>query len=172
MAPTRLTVLVGLLAACTVGADSEVALCSHLDKSADQSERALLVFISHVRLLGFIVWQPYTWLLILRTLDMWIAYRISRGPSRGSCVPQERRMDLIHTAATQLDKHSMIKYDRRTGAFQATDLGRIASYYYITFNTLATFNEHLRPTMGDIELLRLFRCSSTGRRHPTLCPYW
>lgn len=66
-------------------------------------------------------------------------------------------MDLIHTAATQLDKHSLIKYDRRTGAFQATDLGRIASYYYITFNTLATFNEHLRPTMGDIELIRLFR---------------
>lgn len=71
-------------------------------------------------------------------------------------------MDLIHTAATQLDKHSLIKYDRRTGAFQATDLGRIASYYYITFNTLATFNEHLRPTMGDIELLRLFRSASPG----------
>lgn len=67
-------------------------------------------------------------------------------------------MDLVHTAAAQLDKHNLIKYDRRTGNFQATDLGRIASYYYITFNTLASFNEHLRPTMGDIELLRLFRC--------------
>lgn len=66
-------------------------------------------------------------------------------------------MDLVHTAAAQLDKHNLVKYDRRTGNFQATDLGRIASYYYITFNTLATFNEHLRPTMGDIELLRLFR---------------
>ena len=74
-------------------------------------------------------------------------------------------MDLIHTAATQLDKHSLIKYDRRTGAFQATDLGRIASYYYITFNTLATFNEHLRPTMGDIELLRLFRRAPKGAEH-------
>ena len=67
-------------------------------------------------------------------------------------------MDLVHTAAAQLDKHNLAKYDRRTGNFQATDLGRIASYYYITYNTLATFNEHLRPTMGDIELLRLFRC--------------
>jgi hypothetical protein len=67
-------------------------------------------------------------------------------------------MDLVHTAASQLDKHNLVKYDRRTGNFQATDLGRIASYYYITYNTLATFNEHLRPTMGDIELLRLFRC--------------
>ena len=74
-----------------------------------------------------------------------------------SGVLQDRRMDLVHTAAAQLDKHNLAKYDRRTGNFQATDLGRIASYYYITYNTLATFNEHLRPTMGDIELLRLFR---------------
>ena len=81
---------------------------------------------------------------------------------------QERRLDLIHTAATQLDKHSLIKYDRRTGAFQATDLGRIASYYYITFNTLATFNEHLRPTMGDIELLRLFRRAHADAPHAPL----
>lgn len=49
-----------------------------------------------------------------------------------------------------------VRYDKRTGALQPTELGRIASHYYITFSTLATFNEHLRPTMGDIELLRLF----------------
>lgn len=61
-----------------------------------------------------------------------------------------------------------MKYDRRTGQFQATDLGRIASYYYITFNTLATFNEHLRPTMGDIELLRLFRCSTSSIKQSVL----
>lgn len=47
-------------------------------------------------------------------------------------------------------------YDRRTGNLQATDLGRIASHYYITHTTLAAFNDHLKPTMTDIELLRLF----------------
>lgn len=40
--------------------------------------------------------------------------------------------------------------------FKATDLGRIASHYYVTYTTLAAFNEHLKPTMTDIELLRLF----------------
>jgi pre-mRNA-splicing helicase BRR2 len=59
----------------------------------------------------------------------------------------ERRADLAHSAATLLDKHSLIKYDRRTGNLQATDLGRIASAFYVTYNTLATFNDHLRPTM-------------------------
>lgn len=33
---------------------------------------------------------------------------------------------------------------------------RIASYYYVNYHTIATFNEHLKPTMGDIELVRLF----------------
>jgi hypothetical protein len=47
-------------------------------------------------------------------------------------------------------------YDRRTGSFQPTELGRIASHYYVTHTTLAAFADHLRPTMGDIELLRLF----------------
>ena len=33
-------------------------------------------------------------------------------------------MDLAHSAATVLDKHNLVKYDRRSGTLQATDLGR------------------------------------------------
>ncbi|MQM18598.1 hypothetical protein Taro_051593 [Colocasia esculenta] len=65
----------------------------------------------------------------------------------------------IHSAATILDRNNLIKYDRRSGYFQVTDLGRIASYYYITHGTISTYNEHLKPTMGDIELCRLFSLS-------------
>lgn len=52
-----------------------------------------------------------------------------------------------------------MKYDRKSGHFQATDLGRIASYYYISHGTIATYNENLKPTMGDIELCRVFSLS-------------
>ena len=38
---------------------------------------------------------------------------------------------MAHTAATLLDKNNLIKYDRRSGNFQVTDLGRIASHYYV-----------------------------------------
>ena len=69
---------------------------------------------------------------------------------------KERRLDLAHTASALLDKHNLVKYDRRSGALQSTDLGRIASHYYVSIDTIAAFNEHLRPTMGDIELMRLF----------------
>jgi len=65
----------------------------------------------------------------------------------------------IHSAATILDKTNLVKYDRKSGYFQVTDLGRIASYYYISHGTIATYNEHLKPTMGDIDLYRLFSLS-------------
>ena len=30
----------------------------------------------------------------------------------------ERRMDLVHSAATLLDKNNLVKYDRRSGTLQ------------------------------------------------------
>ncbi|KAK9842537.1 hypothetical protein WJX81_005041 [Elliptochloris bilobata] len=75
----------------------------------------------------------------------------------------ERRLDLAHSAASVLDKNNLIKYDRRSGNFQSTDLGRIASHYYVKYHSLATYNDHLKPTMGDIELLRLFALSDEFR---------
>ncbi|KAK7243952.1 hypothetical protein RIF29_38767 [Crotalaria pallida] len=103
-------------------------------------------------------WIGYTYLYI----------RMLRNPSLYGLEPdvltrdltlEERRADLIHTAATILDRNNLVKYDRKSGYFQVTDLGRIASYYYITHGTIATYNEHLKPTMGDIELCRLFSLS-------------
>ncbi|CAL5322251.1 unnamed protein product [Camellia sinensis] len=74
-------------------------------------------------------------------------------------VLEKRRADLIHSAATILHRNCLVKYDRKSGNFQVTDLGRIASYYYITHGTISTYNEHLKPTMGDIELCQLFSLS-------------
>lgn len=73
------------------------------------------------------------------------------------------RRDLIHTAATLLDKANLIKYDRKSGNFQTTDLGVIASHYYVTHLSMSTYNEHLKPTLGDIELFRLFSLSGEFR---------
>lgn len=70
------------------------------------------------------------------------------------------RSDLIHTAAMLLDKHNMIRYDKKTGNFQVTELGRIASHYYITHDSVATYNQLLKPTLSEIELFRVFSLSS------------
>ena len=43
---------------------------------------------------------------------------------------------------------------------QVTDLGRIASYYYCTHESMSTYNSLLKPTLTEIELLRVFSRSS------------
>ena len=37
-----------------------------------------------------------------------------------------------------------------------TDLGRIASYYYCSHETMSTYNSLLKPSLTEIELLRVF----------------
>ncbi|CAH2036677.1 unnamed protein product [Thlaspi arvense] len=103
-------------------------------------------------------WLGYTYLYI-RMLRNPTLYGLAPDALSKDVVLEERRADLIHSAATILDKNNLVKYDRKSGYFQVTDLGRIASYYYITHGTIATYNEHLKPTMGDIDLYRLFSLS-------------
>ncbi|OIT21539.1 dexh-box atp-dependent rna helicase dexh12 [Nicotiana attenuata] len=98
-------------------------------------------------------WLLYTYLCV----------RMVRNPTlyglKTDFALDERCADLVHSAVTLLDKNNLIKYDRKSEYFQVTDLGRVASYYYITHGTISTYNEHLKPTMGDIELCQLFSLS-------------
>ncbi|XP_018470327.2 DExH-box ATP-dependent RNA helicase DExH12 [Raphanus sativus] len=103
-------------------------------------------------------WLGYTYLYV-RMVRNPTLYGLAPDALVKDVVLEERRVDLIHTAATILDKNNLVKYDRKSGYFQVTDLGRIASYYYISHGTIATYNEHLKPTMGDIDLYRLFSLS-------------
>ncbi|WCJ44783.1 U5 small nuclear ribonucleoprotein helicase putative [Euphorbia peplus] len=103
-------------------------------------------------------WLGYTYLYV-RMLRNPTLYGLAPDVLTRDITLNDRRADLIHSAATILDKNNLVKYDRKSGYFQVTDLGRIASYYYITHGTISTYNEHLKPTMGDIELCRLFSLS-------------
>jgi pre-mRNA-splicing helicase BRR2 len=78
----------------------------------------------------------------------------------------QKRADIIHTAAALLEKCNLIKYDRKAGNFQSTELGRIASHYYVTFKSMATYNQHLKSTMSTIELFRVFALSEEFRLIP------
>ncbi|KAF9622498.1 hypothetical protein IFM89_031902 [Coptis chinensis] len=103
-------------------------------------------------------WIGYTYLYV-RMMHNPTLYGLSDEVLTRKTLLEERSADLIHSAATVLDKNNMVKYDRKSGYFHVTDLGRIASYYYITHGTISTYNEHLKPTMGNIELCRLFSLS-------------
>ncbi|MCD7466803.1 DExH-box ATP-dependent RNA helicase DExH12 [Datura stramonium] len=103
-------------------------------------------------------WLLYTYLYV-RMVRNPTLYGLAADALKSDYTLEERRANLVHSAATLLDKNNLVKYDRKSGYFQVTDLARIASYYYITHGTISTFNEHSKPTMGDIKLCRLFSLS-------------
>lgn len=49
---------------------------------------------------------------------------------------EQHRHDLIVDAGRKLDKAQMVRFDERTGYFASTDLGRIASHFYIKYDTV------------------------------------
>ena len=71
----------------------------------------------------------------------------------------KRRKDLVHTAASLLEKSQLVRYDRRSGSLQSTLLGRVSSYFYISHQSMQTYNKFMKPNMNDIELFRLFAMS-------------
>ncbi|KAJ3381344.1 DEIH-box ATPase [Entophlyctis sp. JEL0112] len=104
-------------------------------------------------------WLGYSYLYI-RMLRNGPLYGISPEEAKEDKNLEQKRVDLIHSAASVLDKCNLIKYDRKTGKFQVTELGRIASHYYISHGSMATYNQHLKPSMGLIDLFRTFALSS------------
>jgi pre-mRNA-splicing helicase BRR2 len=108
-------------------------------------------------------WLGYTYLYIcmLRSPQL---YGVGADEAQRDPELRQRLRDLVHTAATLLDRAKLAQYDRKSGALQVTDLGRVASHYYVEHRSMATFNEHLKRHMGDIELFRLFSLSGEFRQ--------
>ncbi len=79
---------------------------------------------------------------------------------------EQKRVDLIHSAAVVLRKTNLIKYDEKTGKLQATELGRIASHYYITHGSMDTYNNLIQPSITTIELFRVFALSAEFKYIP------
>ncbi|KAJ1557614.1 DEIH-box ATPase, partial [Cladochytrium tenue] len=100
-------------------------------------------------------WLGYTYLYV-RMLRNPALYGITPDESAEDSFLEQKRTDLIHSAALLLDKCNLVKYDKKTGKFQGTELGRIASHYYISHGTTAKFNQYLKPSFGLIDLFRVF----------------
>jgi len=102
-------------------------------------------------------WLGYTYLYI-RALRQPSLYGVESLPD--DPLLQQRRIDLAHAAVSLLAKNNLVKYDRKTGQIQVTELGRIASHYYCSNESMATYNQLLKPTLSEIELFRVFSLSS------------
>ncbi|KAF9443271.1 Sec63-domain-containing protein [Macrolepiota fuliginosa MF-IS2] len=78
----------------------------------------------------------------------------------------QKRADIVHSAAVLLEKCQLIKYERSSGRFQSTELGKIASHYYVTYNSMMVYNKHLKPSMSTLELFRVFALSNEFKLIP------
>lgn len=58
------------------------------------------------------------------------------------------RYDMVLTAFQKLAKVGMVQFNEVTGSVESTDLGRIASHYYLTNETIKEFNERMRKPDG------------------------
>ncbi|KAI8927207.1 Sec63 Brl domain-containing protein [Entophlyctis helioformis] len=110
-------------------------------------------------------WLGYTYLYV-RMLRNGGLYGVTFEDAENDPYLIQRRIDLVHAAALVLDKCHLIKYDKKTGRLQSTELGRIASYYYISHYSMSTYNQHLKPTMTLIDLFRVFALSNEFRLIP------
>ncbi|CCL98051.1 uncharacterized protein FIBRA_00045 [Fibroporia radiculosa] len=110
-------------------------------------------------------WLGYTYLYVRMLKDPTL-YSVGIDYLEDDPALVQKRADIVHTAAVLLEKCHLIKYERASGRFQTTELGRIASHYYVTYNSMATYNQHLRPSMTILELFRVFALSNEFKLLP------
>ncbi|KAM3453768.1 hypothetical protein NHJ6243_009061 [Beauveria neobassiana] len=109
-------------------------------------------------------WLGYTYLFV-RMLRSPGLYQVG-ADYEDDVALEQKRVDLIHAAAMVLKKMSLVKYDEKTGRFQSTELGRIASHYYITASSMETYNNLIQPSITTIELFRVFSLSAEFKYIP------
>ncbi|KAH8657646.1 Sec63 Brl domain-containing protein [Tricladium varicosporioides] len=109
-------------------------------------------------------WLGYTYLFV-RMLRSPGLYSVGADYEEDKALEQ-KRVDLIHSAAVVLEKSNLVKYDKKTGRLQSTELGRIASHYYITHSSMLTYNHHIQPSITPIELFRIFALSDEFKYIP------
>lgn len=101
-----------------------------------------------------IEWLSYTYLFVRMRINPQV-YGINYMDVQEDMSLEKKRRDLVTTAAINLDKAKMIRFNRRTGDFNVTDLGRTASHYYIKYDTVEIFNDMLRSVMTESEILAM-----------------
>ncbi|KAI1312538.1 Sec63 Brl domain-containing protein [Xylaria venustula] len=109
-------------------------------------------------------WLGYTYLFV-RMLRSPGLYSVGADYEDDEALEQ-KRVDLVHSAAVVLKKSNLIAYDEKTGKLKATELGRIASHYYITHGSMDTYNKLIQPSITTIELFRVFALSAEFKYIP------
>ncbi|XP_074599620.1 activating signal cointegrator 1 complex subunit 3-like [Brevipalpus obovatus] len=99
-------------------------------------------------------WLGYSYFFI-RMKKNPLVYGITYDTVANDLQLVHRREELVRHAASELHRVKMMDYDEINGWLEPTDLGRIASHYYIKYRTVEMFNERLNPYLQEDDILNL-----------------
>ncbi|BFZ53157.1 Pre-mRNA-splicing helicase BRR2 [Savitreella phatthalungensis] len=105
-------------------------------------------------------WLGQTYLYV-RMLAEPALYGVNQ--SDGDAGLHTQREEFVHAAAKMLADCHLVKYNVDTGRIQPTDLGRIASHYYLSHRSMRLYNKQLRANLTHIDLFRIFAQSDEFR---------
>ncbi|KAK9491575.1 Sec63 Brl domain-containing protein [Lipomyces doorenjongii] len=103
-------------------------------------------------------WLGYTYLYV-RMRKNPMVYGIDWKQIEEDNLLGHRRRELIVEAARTLHRMQMIIFDERTGSLTPKHVGRIASEFYLMHSSIEVFNNTLRPTATDADVLALLSMS-------------
>lgn len=110
-------------------------------------------------------WLGYTYLYV-RMLGSPELYGI-----QGDTVSYDKALNgyrniLAHSALQVLSDSRLTLYDAVEGSVKPTELGRIASYFYIKYHSISSYNSMLNEHLTAIEVLQVFSNSDEFRYIP------
>ncbi|XP_073143681.1 DExH-box ATP-dependent RNA helicase DExH14 [Henckelia pumila] len=97
-------------------------------------------------------WLGYTYLFIRMKMNP-LAYGIGWDEVIADPSLSLKQRSLVSDSARALDKAKMMRFDEKSGNFYCTELGRIASHFYIQYSSVETYNEMLKRHMNDSEVI-------------------
>ncbi|KAL4422681.1 hypothetical protein ABPG75_008878 [Micractinium tetrahymenae] len=104
-------------------------------------------------------WLSYTYLYTRMTQNP-LAYGIPWEELSADPRLDGHRRKLVTEAARELERSKMARFDERSCNLYVTELGRVASHYYIRHSSIVVFNEHLKPHMTEADVLAMVAQSS------------
>lgn len=104
-------------------------------------------------------WLGYTYLFV-RMKKNPLIYGMDHSQPKEDPELGKRRRELIVEAARVLHKNKMIQFFEKTDYFAITDMGRIASNYYIRYKSIEIFDRLLKERMTEADVLSMISESS------------
>ena len=104
-------------------------------------------------------WLGYTY-LIVRMRKNPLAYGISWEELAMDPELVDYRRNLIIEAARALDRARMVRFDERSGNIYTAEMGRVASHFYLSKNSIEVYNGLLKPYMNEQDVIAMISLSS------------